>query len=324
MTALVLSSLTELLPTLKELIFSPYASHCIRSLLYLLSGVPYPSESSVAGKGKGTTRSKKSRQWRAGKGQLETNFLDPSSSRSRPSDSEEKAVPAEFSTAYLHLTTTLLGSLSDRELREATLDAVAGPVVKIILELESLLSGWKAGGWGDRVLSGLLTALASPGEEDSRAEEREEFLNGLLRSPAGAPTFESILRHSPRPVFEKLWETQFATKLARVAGNAVANFPVAVGISRLSADMFQRTVQEISTIAVERRGEWVDNARLGVLSSLFERSAELGVMQAEISKMVVETFGVEEDEKLLVPCVLSLNRLEVRSFRLVCRTELSG
>ncbi|GAA5865536.1 hypothetical protein JCM3774_002043 [Rhodotorula dairenensis] len=334
MTALLLSAVAELLPTLPSLIYDPFASHCVRILLLVLSGVP-ASSSDPKARGE---RSKKSAQFRKGQGAtFGRNWLaddaalakaDPNGKGKGKATTERFAVPKEFRQSLremhdsLHaLDTTAIdfatgnalpsaGAVAGEGVRRAAMHEVAGPVMRILVELEAL-EGWTAGGWADRLLCGLVTQVEVGEANSAGSDLREEYLAGLLRHPASSPTFEMLLRLAPKPVFDALWSDFFAGKLHRLAANAVANFVVAVGVSRVDEPQMQRLVRELKDVATERRGEWIDNFRTGVLRALMESATRLSACEGDVVDILLDTFGLHTDEekKLVVPCVLTLNRL---------------
>ncbi|KAK4046586.1 Nucleolar protein 9 [Microbotryomycetes sp. JL201] len=323
MTQIVLSIAQELEAELPTMLFDPFGSHTIRILLLVLAGKAPTAEGQ-----RGIERSKKSHRFRQNQGPMKSFLLNDqdamssSKGKERQGDDEEakakRRVPAEFKGALQRAFASLdeidSGVIHDGDgVRKAAMDDVAGPAVKIIIELEcDRLGGWKTGGWADRVLYGLVSEVeGSASTSSAQTEAREEFLSGLLRHPAGGPTFETLLLKSSKPLYDQLWTSLFFGKLHRLAGNAVANFVVAVAISRLDAEQFETAATEMAAIPHERRGEWIDNSRTGVLRALLERAAELQVAEGKVSEMLVDTFGLEDDKRtLLVPCVLSLNRYE--------------
>ncbi|GAA5824341.1 hypothetical protein JCM3770_001813 [Rhodotorula araucariae] len=337
MTALLTSLLAELLPSITTLIYDPFASHCIRILLLVFSGV---ASSSVDPK----SRSKKSAQFRKGQGtSLGKNWLSDDVSFTKEKDAKGKgkasaagqrfATPPQFAAALKDLYAALdaldgaavdhagvslpTATIAGEGVRRAALHEVAGPVLRILVELEALQpGGWTPGGWADRILCGLVGEVAAGTEGGDAAASanqdlREEYLAGLLRHPASSPTFEMLLQLAPKPVFDALWQAFFVGKVHRLAANAVANFVVAVGVSRLDERQLKDLVDELKGIAQERRGEWIDNYRTGVLRALLDCAARLSACEADVSELLLDTFGLETDEerKLVVPCVLTLNRL---------------
>ncbi|GAA6059703.1 hypothetical protein JCM10212_000231 [Sporobolomyces blumeae] len=330
MTELLLSLLPEILPTLHTLIYDPFASHIVRVLLLVFSGVPC-AQTDQGGPARGE-RSKKSAQFRKNQGaSFGKNWLsderDESSAAGGKGKGKTLAVPSSFGQALCDMHEALDRLDSDAAeasgaqtgvpgegVRKAAMHEVAGPVMRILVELEaSSPGGWKAGGWADRILCGQVQEVEDPSSTTDKAQElREEYLAGLLRHPASSPTFEIVLTLAPHPVFSALWSSFFRGKLHRLAGNAVANFVVAVGISRVDAEQLKDLVTEVSGIATERRGEWIDNFRTGVLRSMLEMAAKLSTCEAEMSDLMLDTFGLkgEDERKLVVPCVLTLNRYQ--------------
>ncbi len=312
MTALLLSTLDELLPHLATLLFDSFASHTVRILLRVFAGSPAPTTGPAA-----PDRSKRSAQFRKQQPKM-ASFLDPAAAAPTVELTKRK-VPDSFAGALESMWESLNGldegGPKGEGVRRAAMDDVAGPAVRVMLELEAdpKAGGWLAGGWADRVLCGLVEEVESPeSATGQRTELREEFLAGLLRHPASAPTCETLLALAPEVVFIRLWDTLFRTKLHRLAGNQVANYVVAVGIKRLPVDALADTLNEIDKIGTERRGEWIDNSRTGVLNALILRAAELSSGEEHVRDILLDTFQVNtnENRKMLLPCVLSLNRLE--------------
>lgn len=285
MTDLLHSALTEILPSLPILIYDSFGSHTLRVLLLVFSGAPPSAEGRASAE-----RSKKSLTWRKQQGPMKSFLAEPSEDSSEIVTSKREVPPA-FSDALVSMWESLTG-LDDggprgEGVRRAAMDAVAGPAVRIMLEMEvSEEGGWRTGGWADRVLCGLIEEIDNPeSATDARTEQRAEFLGGLLRHPASSPTFETLLLRGSDALFRRLWGDIFKGKLHRLAGNAVANFVVAVGIGRLDADGLKECLEEIRAVGTERRGEWIDNFRTGVLKSLVERCAELRVCEKEICEV---------------------------------------
>ncbi|GAA6032999.1 hypothetical protein JCM8097_000091 [Rhodosporidiobolus ruineniae] len=343
MSALLLSLHAELLPTLSQLVYDPFASHCVRILLLVFSGVPCSSSSTSSSSGPSTSaaRSKKSAQFRKNQGaSFGKNWLADDASLTTKQQSSDKgkaraaeerlSVPPEFGVAFSEMLAALdqldvdaaqlmgaQNAVPGEGTRKAAMHEVAGPVVRILIELEAARpgGGWKPRGWADRILCGLVSEVfdpeSVPAEQKAAAQElREEYLAGLLRHPASSPTFEMVLHLAPPAVFSPLWTQFFSGKVHRLAANAVANFVVAVGISRVNEEEMRALVDELAKVASERRGEWIDNYRTGVLRALMDSAARLQVCEAEVAELMLDTFGLtgEEERKLVVPCVLTLNR----------------
>ena len=292
MTSLLLSALAELLPFLPTLIYDQFGSHAVRILLLVFAGKASSSDA------KGAERSKKSRTFRGKQGAMKS-FLEDGNEVKL----ESRAVPAEFGVAYKEMETALFDGLDDNGpagegVRRAAMDDIAGPVIRILIELEQeSIGGWKVEGWADRVLCGLVEETADPTSiTEARTELRAEYLAGLIRHPASSPTFESLLVKASPALFSALWSTIFVTRLARLAGHAVGNFVVATGLMRVNESEMKLAIVELDKVGRERRGEWIDNSRTGVLKSLLERCAELKCCEkeaADVSRRSCIRVGVE-------------------------------
>lgn len=286
MTALLLSALSELLPFLPSLIYDPFGSHTVRIFLLVFSGARPTSEGRA-----GAERSKKSLKWRKGQGNMKS-FLSPEESAGAASEAGKKLrVPDSFEEGLVSMWESLNGldegGPKGEGVRRAAMDDVAGPAVRIMIEMEAEeAGGWQQGGWADRVMCGLVEEVRDPATTtEERTEARLEYLGGLLRHPASSPTFETLLTKGNQAIFKALWDGLFKSKLHRLAGNAVANFVVAVAVARLDKEELVETVKEIVAIGSERRGEWIDNLRTGVLRSLLERAAALKTCEKEMNEV---------------------------------------
>lgn len=288
MTALLLSALSEILPSLPTLIYDPFGSHTLRVLLLVFSGSPPATEGRASAE-----RSKKSLTWRKQQGPMKSFLAEPAddASTSAIAAGKKREVPPPFADALVSMWESLIGldegGPKGEGVRRAAMDAVAGPAVRIMLEMEATeVGGWRAGGWADRIMCGLVEEVENPDSAtEARTELRGEFLGGLLRHPASSPTFESLLMRGNDVIFGRLWGDVFKGKLHRLAGNAVANFVVAVGMTRLDPVLLKETVDEVRAVGIERRGEWIDNFRTGVLKSMVDRCAALGVCEKEINEV---------------------------------------
>ena len=87
-------------------------------------------------------------------------------------------------------------------------------------------------------------------DEDPSAEIPEsDYLTTLLRDPTASHLLETLVIRSPGSAFDNLWRTYFSGKLPKLAVHPVANFVVAKGIERLSAEQLTSTVEELRNVA---------------------------------------------------------------------------
>ncbi|RDX53030.1 ARM repeat-containing protein [Lentinus brumalis] len=298
LTQLTLDTCEELSPSICSLIMDPFASHVVRALLLLLAPDVLGSLHDNSGKAASGVRSKKSAAYKARQGSMKSVFAEGDADvHSKAS----RSTPKEFRKAALNIISALREQLNENEVRAMGANPVASPVLQMLLELEAAYGqADQPGSLMDRVLVGMITAL----HEDSDAEVPEsDYLTTLLRDPTASHLLETLVSRSPGPAFDTLWRIYFSGKLSKLAIHPVANFVVAKGIERLSAEQFVATVEELRGIA----SKFVKNARTGVLRALVERSTALQSEGQGVVQLILDAFELDEENKaLLVPCVLRL------------------
>lgn len=275
LSASIVAMANELSPSAPLLVFDPFASHIVRIILLVLSGRAVPDDRS------GITRSRKSSKFRKRQGKM-SSFM-PKNEQEESEGKDRYAVPPEFDEARERLCAALvsLDSAGDGSgIRAAAMDAVAAPVVRIVVELEMAEDrSLKASHFADALLfSAFSDATALKNAEDVRGE----YLGGLVRHAAGSTVFEAIVTCCSDEIFAHVWRIVFVSRLQRLAANAVANFVVAQAIDRLDAKQLKAAVKEFADIATERRAEWIDNSRTGVLKALVDRAASLRKYEKDI------------------------------------------
>ncbi|TFY55659.1 hypothetical protein EVG20_g9240 [Dentipellis fragilis] len=289
-TQLVLDMVEELLPSFSTLLMDPFASHVFRSLLMLLSPQLFPADSN---KLQSQVRSKKSASWKAKQGPMKSLFNDDKE-KSKADAGSGKAWPVEFRDAAKSFVQRLRQDLGENEVRSLAANKVASPVLQMLLEVEAD-NGMadEPDSLMDRVLVGLITL--------------QHFLGTLLRDATSSHLLETLVSRSPPPVFDMLWDTYFAGKLARLAAHPVANFVVAKAIERVSAAQMAQVLSELEGALPKIR-----SSRTGVLRALVERAAAMHAMESEVCEIICSAFelATPEDRKLFVPCVLRLKTLQ--------------
>ncbi|TBU50501.1 ARM repeat-containing protein [Dichomitus squalens] len=301
LTQLVLDACEELLPSLSSLIMDPFASHVIRALLLLLaSDVLSIEDTANSGPGKSAfaLRSKKSAAYKARQGSMKSVFENGE-------QGQGKRTPKEFRKAAFSIVSTLREQLGGNEVRALAANQVASPVLQMLLELEAAYEiADTPGSLMDHALVGMVTAIHE--NPDTEVPE-SDYLMTLLRDPTASHLLETLVRRSPDRVFDIMWRTYFAGKLAKLAVHPVANFVVAKAFERLSAEQLDAAVEEVKGVA----GKIVKNSRTGVLRALVDRAGAIQSGIQDVVELVVAAFELEsEDAKaLLVPCILRLKPL---------------
>lgn len=269
--------LSELLPALPLLLQSPFSSHPIRVLLLLLAGRPIPSATDSSSSAIRSKRSEKYAQQNANfKPVVENAGETPADEAGqkealRVSDSLRAELPKFWRAVR--------SEISPVEIRALGVGNVSGPVLQMLVELEA--AGGEAdepGSLLDACLCGLVansSRLLEPSASSSAAslpEQRQDYVEHLLRDQAGSHLLEAVLLHAPVRIFDLVWSTYFAGRLGKLAVHPVANYVVAKGVRRLNDDQLGKLLDESA--------DWsraVKRSRLGVISAVVNRSAELGV-----------------------------------------------
>ncbi|KAI0721971.1 armadillo-type protein [Cerioporus squamosus] len=308
LTQLTLDTCEELSPSICSLIMDPFASHVVRALLLLLAPDVLGSLHDNSGKSASGVRSKKSAAYKARQGSMKSVFVE---GEADAHNNASRRTPKEFRKAAMNFISALREQLNENEVRALAANQVASPVLQMLLELEAAYGqAGQPGSLMDRVLVGMITAL----HEDPSAEVPEsDYLMTLLRDPTASHLLETLVSRSPGPAFDTLWRTYFSGKLSKLAVHPVANFVVAKGIERLSAEQLAATVEELRGVA----SKFVKNARTGVLRALVDRSIVLQSEGQGVVQLILDAFELdsEENKPLLVPCILRLKSSQVSDYQ---------
>lgn len=155
MSDLILSITKELLPSLPTLIQSPFSSHPIRVLLLLLSGRPIPA---ATDSGPSALRSKRSTKYAKSHGT--TKAIVQNEGETETAEDARRGVPVEFEVVLKEFWGSVRERVGEQEIRALGVEQVAGPVIQMLIELESAGGdSEKSGSLLDSILSGLVTSL---------------------------------------------------------------------------------------------------------------------------------------------------------------------
>ena len=93
-------------------------------------------------------------------------------------------------------------------------------------------------------------------ENESESYEPSDYVGTLLRDPTSSRLLETLVRRLPKEVFDVVWSTYLAGKLARLAVHPVANFIVARAVMRLSAAQLSKALNGMDGIWTKLISEW--------------------------------------------------------------------
>ncbi|KAK7471121.1 Nucleolar protein 9 [Stygiomarasmius scandens] len=310
MTQLILDICEELLPSLSTLVMDPFASHVVRALLALLS----PAASSVVGDiSQNNMRSKKSASWKARQGQLKSVF----DSKGKGKEGYIIKTPPEFQSQARVLVKVLKKELGDNEVRALAADKVASPCLTMLLEVEALQGmSDQSKSLMDRITMGVISASL----DDADSVPPSDYLGTLFRDPTSSHLLEVIVSRAPDKPFSLIWNTYMKGKLARLGAHPVANFVIAKALERANTLQLEDAYDEL-------KDSWekiINSSRSGVLRAIVDRSVMLHSAEDKAMEAAFIAFGLEtpEDRKLLVPCALHLQTLQV--YQSKSETQSSG
>lgn len=86
-------------------------------------------------------------------------------------------------------------------------------------------------------------------ENESESYEPSDYVGTLLRDPTSSRLLETLVRRLPKEIFDVVWTTYLAGKLARLAVHPVANFVVAKALERASEEQLAQTCEELKGVS---------------------------------------------------------------------------
>ncbi|ODO07171.1 hypothetical protein L198_00750 [Cryptococcus wingfieldii CBS 7118] len=299
MSDLITSIVSLLLPSIPQLVSSPYASPPIRLLMLVLTPKrALPALGEGQGDESGIIRSKRSGKWRKGQDVKGKSILG----EDVPKDKSKRKLPKELKSTRKEIRVALMENLEAAEWKAMAANAVGCPTVQLVLEFEvDDKEVEKEGSLFDTLTEGLVSQLASGKTEF----EAQPFLLSLLASQTGTRPFESLLQLSPAPVFGALWKTYFEGKLGKLAGHPYANFVVAKGVSRLGKDQVEELIKEVKGNSGGRG--LIKAARTSVIQALVDRSLTIPEIQKPVLQLIFSCLELPAtSQNTLVPCLMTL------------------
>lgn len=85
--------------------------------------------------------------------------------------------------------------------------------------------------------------------EEGGEYSQQPYLVSLLTLSTGTRLCETILLHSPQPVFEQIWSVYFEKQIGKLAIHPMSNFVVAKGVERLGVEGIERVVSECKAVS---------------------------------------------------------------------------
>ena len=275
MENLLLYTCNELEENLGYLMTDQFASHPLRVLLVVLSGMPLLTTTATS-----VMRSKKK----------EHVTVTGESAVSIEEHSKHRPVPAAFRTAVDKMVAGIVTGLDTTNVRALATHPLANPVLQLLLEIELKGSGKQNAKESNSLLRNLL-----PDDPLVEGTDSAAFINSLVYDTIGSRLLEVIITHAPGKIFKALYKCSFGAKLGNLAKNDIAAFVVVKIIERLNRDDLQNAIESI----LPHIGILIERSRTAVIKTLIDRCRIREVDPTRIAERLETAYGPEPSTSLI-------------------------
>ncbi|OTA00593.1 hypothetical protein A9Z42_0008430 [Trichoderma parareesei] len=301
MEHLFLATLDELEGSLGYLITDRFASHTLRVLLLVLSGMPLEEQSSRT-----LLKSKRKEK-----------ITVVGSSEADAQNRGKRAVPASFIMAANKIMQDSVEGMDATAIQVLAKHPIGNPILQLILELDLTLNKGEAKGAAkgeegktDDASPSLLQKLlpGAPKSLSDGSSAASEFVNGMIYDQIGSRLIETLVTHAPGKIFKALNQNIFLPRIQGYVRNDISCYPAIRVLQRLGKDDLAKAVDQIAPTVPQL----VSKARYNVLSTLFERCAARNIND-EIKKLMKglkEGCGSQPADLVKTLCSLSASEEE--------------
>ena len=275
MENLFLYTLNEMGGNLGYLMSDQFASHPLRILLVVLSGMPLTAVASSS-----VLQSKKKEHVSvAGSKQMATEAR-----------SEARIVPGSFHSALDKMMAGAVAGLDTTYLRALATHPIANPVLQLLLELELTRSGKQSAKDSNSLFRKLI-----PNDLLEEGTESASFINHLIYDTVGSRLLEVIILNAPGKTFKSLYKRSFKDKIGTLAKNEVAAFVVIKIIERLNTEDLVTALKEICP----QIDTLIKRSRTSVIKTLIQRCRVRNVDATSILAGLKQAYGEGPSEQLI-------------------------
>ena len=251
------------------LISDPFASHIIRVLLYVLAGRTVADD----GTGKGNVRSKKSAKYN------DANNSKTNAGAFRPT----RLVPASFKEMLRTITSTMMNGLSASIVRSLAVHQVANPVLQLLLEV----LGKDDEAAKDELVDKLLMDITQEEEAGHQNDDRDAYVETLLRDQVGSHLLEKIVQVASPALFQKFYTSYFRGRLVKLSHHPIANYVIQQFFVHAKTPVqLEMMVSEVLP-AFE---DFLKYGRPGVIRAVVEACKNVGACHKEVIKGLCTAF----------------------------------
>jgi nucleolar protein 9 len=266
MESLFLGVVEELQDNLGYLMTDSFASHAFRVLLIVLSGRPLSDSATNS-----LLKSKK-------KEKVEITNVDSKQKEVLT----QRAVPDSFTGALDKMVSGTISGLETNYIRALATQALANPVLQLLLELEFARFGKQKAKDTNSLFRRLI-----PDDPPAEGTESATFIRGLLYDPVGSRLLETIMQHAPGKAFKAIYKAIFRENLKVMIKNEIAGFVVIKTLERLSRENLQHALDQI---APEIPG-MIERGRTSIIKTLIEQCQLREVNTKQIADQFKDAYG---------------------------------
>ncbi|KAF9162149.1 Nucleolar protein 9 [Actinomortierella ambigua] len=251
------------------LISDPFASHVLRVIIHVLAGRAVDD-----GSGKGNIRSKKSAKYNDA-----NNSKVNASVNQRPT----RLVPPSFKEMLRSITEAITSGLSATIVRSLAVHQVANPVLQLLLEVQA-----KDDAAGkDALVDKLLMDITQEDQPGQKNDDRDAYVETLLRDQVGSHLLETIVRVASPALFQKFYTTYFRGRLSKLSFHPIANYVIQqFFVNAKNAIQLEMMIDEV----LPSFEEFLKCGRPGVIRAVVEAANNVGACHKQVVKGLCNAF----------------------------------
>ncbi|KAG0228204.1 Nucleolar protein 9 [Actinomortierella wolfii] len=273
------------------LISDPFASHVLRVIIHVLAGRAVDDGSS-----KSIVRSKKSAK-----------YNDANNSKVGPGTSQRptRLVPPQFKEMLHSITESMTSGLSATIVRSLAVHQIANPVLQLLLEVQAKddIAG------KDALVDKLLMDITQDEQPGQKNDDRDAYVETLLRDQVGSHLLETIVRIASPDLFQKFYTTYFRGRLSKLSFHPIANYVIQqFFVSVKNAIQLEMMAEEV----LPSFEELLKFGRPGVIRAVVEAAKNVGACHKQVIKGLCTAFHTTgpSERKEFINVVLNMETYE--------------
>ena len=244
-----------------------FASHTIRILIKVLSGLPLQEPNPQTQTSNGNN--------------------DKSSSDiyglSKDNSKATMSIPVSFNQSLDAIISRMIGGLDPNYLRALATQPLASPVLQLLLEVEFSRSSKQNAKDQNSLFRKLL-----PDDPPQEGTISADFIRGLLFDPVGSHLLEKIIERAPGRMFKSIYYEQLRDRIRSMVRNDNASYILVRALERLSPedlrDAFEQVRPDIASL--------LDQRRTSVIRSMVDRFHIRQLDDNDLARAFINYFGV--------------------------------